>query len=96
LSPSFAVALASVFRKLDSGSAGGVLALPNMFPAGAGNGISRLSLGELLFADRARLGHYVGHNLGSLGLGLGHVQLPCTSGAKIRDAFLNSAADLPE
>jgi hypothetical protein len=42
-----------------------VLALPNMFTAGTGHSIGGPSFGQLPFADRARFGHYVRHDLGS-------------------------------
>jgi hypothetical protein len=39
------------------------LALPGMFTAGAGNGISRPLLGELLSANWARFSHHVCHKV---------------------------------
>lgn len=39
-----------------------ILSLPNMFTARARNCIGRFLLRELLFADRAGLGHNVRHN----------------------------------
>jgi hypothetical protein len=64
------VAVASVFRKLELiRAAHEVLALPNMFTAGARHRVGRPLLGELLFADWARFGHHIGHNLGSLDSG---------------------------
>ena len=41
-----------------------MLALPNMFTAGAGYGISWPAFSQLLFADRTRFGHHVRHSLG--------------------------------
>jgi hypothetical protein len=47
------------------GSKRSALALPNMVAAGAGHRIGWPLFGELLFTDRARFCHHVGHNLGS-------------------------------
>jgi len=44
-----------------------MLALPNMFTAGAGHGIGRTLLGKLLFANWAGFRHHISHNPGSLG-----------------------------
>lgn len=43
-----------------------MLALPNMFTAGAVHRIGRLLLGQLPFADWAGFGHYISHDLASL------------------------------
>jgi hypothetical protein len=65
-----------VLASIDSGSAptllsaGGVLARPNIFFAGAVHGIGRLLLSELPFADWAGFGHYVGHDLVSCLIGI--------------------------
>jgi hypothetical protein len=61
------------------------LSLPNMFTACALHGIGRFLLGELLFADRASLCHYICHNLAS-NLGQVHTQVLSTSSARILDA----------
>ena len=52
-----------------------VLARPNIFSASAVHSISRLFLGELLFADWAGFSHHVCHALASCSMGtvlLGH------------------------
>ena len=39
-----------------------LLALPNVLTAGAADGVGGSRFNELLSADRARLGHHIGHN----------------------------------
>ncbi len=68
-------------------SPGVVLARPNIFSAGAVHRLGRLLLGELLSADWAGFGHYVGHDFtscskGTIPLGYHNVVLDARECAK--------------
>lgn len=66
-----------------------MLALPNMMTARARYRIRRPFFGQLLFADWARFGHHVGHNLGSVRSSSVH----CTLRARYLTSFEATAAN---